>query len=200
MGAYWALSELLLSGVAGAEVQARTAAQINQSGSLLLGGRPEWTATWTLMRAHPLGFGLGTIPSPADVQLAKQGMAVARIPTAEGYIEHYMLARRFELHSVIADLWSNFGPVGVLLGLGMVALLLTRLVVLFHRRQATALLCFLALTGTWFLSFGPLPSDLPYVALALGLLLPGREPAASASTADDVIPGRCDAPALAAAS
>lgn len=190
-GAYAAFSELLLSGLAGAEVQQRTATQIEQSGSLLLGGRPEWTATWALMKENPFGFGLGTVPSAADVTVAKEGMSVARIPTAEGYIENYLFAGRFELHSIVADLWSNLGPLGLLLGLAVAGILVQRLSVLLQRRQASALHCFLTLNALWALAFAPLPTDVLVVSLALGLLLP--VPATAASTplpTDPEAPGR----------
>jgi hypothetical protein len=171
VGAYAAFSELLLSGLAGAEVQQRTATQIEQSGSLLLGGRPEWTATWALMQQHPFGFGLGAVPSASDVAVAKEGMSIANIPTAEGYIENFMFAGRFELHSIVADLWSNLGVLGLLLGLTMAGLLVQRLSVALQRRQASALACFLGLNALWALAFGPLPTDVLVVALALGVLL-----------------------------
>lgn len=172
VGAYAAFSELLLSGLAGTELQQRTATQIEQSGSLLLGGRPEWTATWALMRAQPFGFGLGTVPSVSDVTVAKEGMSIAHIPTAEGYIENYMFAGRFELHSIVADLWSNLGLVGLLLGLVIAGLLVQRLSVLLQRRQASALACFVTLNALWALAFAPLPTEVLVVALALGVLLP----------------------------
>jgi hypothetical protein len=171
LAGYTGISKLLTAGVLGAEVQARTAAQIAQSGSLLLGGRPEWTATWALMRHQPVGFGLGTVPNAEDAAITHSGFSVANVPTAEGYIDNYMLARHFELHSVVADLWSNLGPVGLLLGIAMAALLVRGLVELLSRRQAPALICFMALTSLWNLAFGPLPANLPDVAFGLGLLL-----------------------------
>jgi capsular polysaccharide biosynthesis protein len=177
MGAYAAGSQLLLSGGLGSEVQARTERQIAQTGSLLLGGRPEWTATWALMQDSPAGFGLGTVPSTHDVAVAAEGMAVTHIPTAEGYLKNYMFAGRFELHSVIADLWAHLGPVGLLLGLTMAVVLVRAFADAFARRQASGLLCFVTLTGLWGLFFSPLPTDLLVIALALGLGLAQRGPA-----------------------
>ncbi|MCZ2804104.1 hypothetical protein O2W18_03210 [Modestobacter sp. VKM Ac-2983] len=177
VGAYSLMRQLLVSGALGAAVQARTITQIEQTGTLLLGGRPEWTATWALMHQHPLGFGLGTVPSAADIALAKAGFAVTHIPSGEGYIENYMFAGRFELHSIVADLWSNAGPVGLLLGLVMAALLIRSSAQLLSRREASGLTCFLLLMSLWYLAFGPLPANLPDVALALGLVLPLRRTA-----------------------
>jgi capsular polysaccharide biosynthesis protein len=179
IGGYVAIRELLVAGALGAEAQARTITQIRQSGSLLLGGRPEWTATWALARENPLGFGLGTVPNALDVRLAESGFAVTHIPTAEGYLRNYMFGGRFELHSIIADLWSNLGPVGLALGLTMAGLLVWSTVDLISRRQAGPLQSFLVVSALWYLAFGPLPANLPDVALALGLvLLPRRAPSA----------------------
>jgi capsular polysaccharide biosynthesis protein len=175
-GAYLAMSELLVAGALGAEVQARTTTQIEQTGSLLLGGRPEWTATWALMREQPLGFGLGTVPNAADVHLGESGFAVTNIPTAEGYIKNYMFGGRFELHSIVADLWSNLGPVGLVLGLVMAGLLVRSFADLLGRRRAGALTSFLVIGGLWYLAFGPVPANLLDVALALGLVLLPRQP------------------------
>jgi hypothetical protein len=158
-------------------VQARSVTQIEQSGSLLLGGRPEWTATLALMGERPLGFGLGVVPTPSDVLTAKAGFATVHIPTAEGYIENYLLDGRFELHSIVADLWTNLGPLGLASGLFMAFLVLRSTAELLSRRRAPALVCFLALRSLWVLAFGPLPSNVSEVAMTLGLLLLVRSPA-----------------------
>lgn len=193
-GGYVAISELLVAGALGAEVQARTVTQISQSGSLLLGGRPEWSATWALMQRDPMGFGLGVVPTAADVRVAESGFAVTNIPTAEGYIRNYMFGGRFELHSVIADLWSNLGVVGVALGLAMAALLVRGFVELFSRRQASALITFLVLMALWNLAFGPLPANLPDVALALGLVLLPRTGDTGTARDGEQGPGRAVPP------
>lgn len=200
-GGYVAISELLVAGALGAEVQTRSITQIEQTGSLLLGGRPEWTAAWTLMQERPLGFGLGTVPNAADVHLAESGFAVTNIPTAEGYIKNYMFGGRFELHSIVADLWSNLGVIGVALGLVMAGLLIHSFAELLSRRRAGALTCFLVLSSLWYLAFGPIPANLPDVALTLGLLLLPRRVAdgygvkEDSGTVDGSAPGNSEEPA-----
>lgn len=190
---YSILTRLLVSGVLGSELQKRTVAQIGESGSLLLSGRPEWTATWALMRHRPLGFGLGTLPTPEDVAIAKQGLAVTRVPTVDGYLEHYMLNGGYELHSIVADLWAALGPVGILLGLTMGALVVRGLAVQLGARSASGLVCFLVPLGLWNLAFGPLPSDVSALTLGLGLLLvtrtPHPAPAVAAPPARTVLEG-----------
>jgi capsular polysaccharide biosynthesis protein len=192
VGAYYAFTELLLAGALGSQVQARTALQISRSGSLLLGGRPEWTATWALMHARPFGFGLGTVPAPADVAVATQGLAITHIPYIGDYLTNYLLAGRVELHSIVADLWSNLGPAGVLLGIAMAVLLVGAAATSLSHRELAALPAWAALTSLWFLAFGPLPSNLNDVAFTLGLVmlpvLSGEPTSASPSRADTAGP------------
>ena len=175
-GGYWVLTRLMIAGALGAEVQQRTATQIAQTGSLLLGGRPEWTVTWALMHTHPFGLGLGTVPNAGDVLVAKAAIAVTNIPTAESYVENYMLANGVQLHSIVADLWAFLGPAGVLLGLVMGALVLLGLADQLARRQASGLVCLLVPTALWGLLFGPMASNADTLVLALGLLLLPRDP------------------------
>jgi hypothetical protein len=96
---------LILDGYLGAETQARSVEQLRSSGSLVLGGRPELAATFALMRHHPWGFGVGSVPTAEDVQVAKEGMASIGYQPDNGYVERFMFGGHFELHSV-------FGPVG----------------------------------------------------------------------------------------
>ncbi len=186
---YWLLTRLMLAGALGAEIQQRTAVQIDQTGSLILGGRPEWAATWALAQTHPLGFGLGVVPNSEDLLVGKAGIAVTNIPTAEAYLEHYLLRGRVELHSILADLWAALGPAGALLGLLTAALVVSGLAARLGRREASGLVCLLAPMALWGLLFGPLASNVDTLTLALGLLLLPRRP----GTADGR-PGAARAP------
>jgi capsular polysaccharide biosynthesis protein len=179
VGVYLAASELMVAGALGAEVQARTTTQIEQSGSLLLGGRPEWTATWALMQDRPWGYGLGVVPDSQDLTVARSGLEVTNIPTVEGYLENFMLTDRFELHSVAADLWAALGPAGLAFAALMGALLVGALGHLLARREASGLVCLLGLTAVWYLAFGTVWSNGLDVAFAVGLMLLPRQPARS---------------------
>lgn len=178
---YWLMTQLILAGALGAEFQQRTATQIAQSGSLLLGGRPEWTATWALMQERPLGFGPGIVPNSTDVLVGKAGIAVTNIPTAEAYLVNYLLAGGVHLHSIVADLWADLGPAGLLLGLVAGALVVAGLADRLARRQASGLVCLLAPMALWGLAFGPLASNADTLVLALGLLLLPRRRGAPAA-------------------
>jgi len=193
---YRLVTVLLLAGTFGYELQQRTINQVRQAGSLLLGGRPEWQATIQLMKAFPTGVGVGAEPTSGDVTLAKQGLARVGLPTKNGYIDHYMFGGQFKLHSVVADMWSNFGLLGLLLG-GVVSLtLLLSLTSAMADRRAVALVVFLALTALWDMAFGPIYSSLPAIAPALGLLLLPRDRAARAAPRDEPLRlGRDRAPA-----
>jgi capsular polysaccharide biosynthesis protein len=175
-GAYWLLTQLILAGGLGSEIQARSEIQIAQTGSLILGGRPEWTATWALMQLHPFGFGLGVVPNSEDVLVAKAGIEVTNIPTADDYLLHVLLNGSVQLHSILADLWAGLGPAGLLLGLAMGALIVLGFMERLGRRQASGLVCLLVPMALWNLAFGPLSSNGDTLILALGLLLVARPP------------------------
>ena len=112
---YFLASALLTSGYFGTELQERSVTQIETTGSLIAGGRPEWSATRELMRTNPQGYGIGVVPTWEDYIIGKKGLASINVDTG-GYAIHFMFGGEFRLHSVIADLWVGYGLVG--LGLG----------------------------------------------------------------------------------
>ncbi len=169
---YVAASSVLTSGYLGQEVQERTQQQINQSGSLLVGGRPEWAGTIQLMIRQPQGFGLGTLPNEGDINAAKAGMSAIGTDVNNGYVDHYMFGDHIKLHSVIADLWASFGIGGLLLGIFLLGLVIVCLVDRIRHRQASGLLCLFGLLAAWDLLFGPIHKNLIDVVFAVGLLLP----------------------------
>lgn len=172
VGAYLLGSSLLTSGRLGTEMQARTLAQIDNSGSLIGGGRPEWFATLELMAAQPWGFGVGVIPNTRDIVTGIHGLQGAKVYGASDYGAHYMFAGQFRLHAITADMWSRWGVFGILLAVLVVALVANSVLALLQARAADSALLFVALNALWNMGFSPIYSNLPQIGLALGLLIP----------------------------
>lgn len=162
---------LLVEGYLGQANQQRTVQQIEDSGSLLVGGRPEWAGTVRLMIDHPIGFGLGTMPAAEDVLTAKAGIRAIGTDTENGYVNNYMFGGHFKLHSIVADFWATFGIPGLVLGLTMIAALGYCLIDRLTTRTASGLVCLFAVLGIWDLAFGPIYKNLPDVMLALAVTL-----------------------------
>lgn len=106
---------LLLEGYLGEAAQARTELQVDTSGSLLLGGRPELGASIALIASRVWGMGLGVMPNWADMQAARAGMAASGYDPLNGYVDNYMFGEGFRLHSMFGDLWAVFGIPGLLI-------------------------------------------------------------------------------------
>jgi hypothetical protein len=167
------LQALLTGGAFGEELQDRSIAQIEASGSLLAGGRPEWAATRELVALNSAGYGAGVVPNWADRTAGKSGLARINVDdSAFGYADHYMFGGQFRLHSVVAGLWASYGWAGVALGALIAGAIVRSLNAALAERAAPAsvlLACSLAL---WYLPFGPIFSDWLDVCVALGLVLP----------------------------
>ncbi|MDQ0078997.1 hypothetical protein [Arthrobacter oryzae] len=175
---YNAGATLVVDGYLGAGAQARSVEQIQTSGSLLVGGRPELTAALALLQDRPYGFGTGVLASPADVLTAKAGMVAINYEPNNGYVEKYMFGERIELHSVLGDLWAPFGIPGLIAGLAILVLLLRVIATLVAHRTGSGLELFLVILTLWNLLFSPLYSSAPTLLLTLGLVLlskPGAE-------------------------
>lgn len=164
-------TNLLVQGYLGQANQQRTVQQIEDSGSLLVGGRPEWAGTLQLMKANPMGFGLGTVPNSDDVMAAKAGIRAIGTDTENGYVDNYMFGGHIKLHSIVADLWATFGVVGFALGILMMIALIYCLIDRLSTRTASGLVCLFAVLGIWDLAFGPIYKNLPDVMLALAVTL-----------------------------
>lgn len=165
---------LILHGFLGAATQVRSQQQIDESGSLLLGGRPEISATLALMRDHVWGFGSGTRVSHHDLLVAKAGMAAINYDPDNGYVEKYMFGQTYELHSVLADLWSRFGLVGLALGLLALFLVLRWTGASVTAGTASAVVLFLAAKALWNLVFSPLYSSVGLLSVTLALVVAAR--------------------------
>lgn len=161
---------LLIDGALGAEAAQRTQEQLDQSGNLLIGGRPEWMATINLAQVHPWGVGMGIMPVTDDVIEASDGLISIGIATYRGYVDNYMMAGQFNLHSIIADLWINTGVAGVVFGLIILWIFVHALVTGVSRNSVSPIAGLAILMGCWNMCFGPLFSNMPDVAVCLALI------------------------------
>lgn len=163
-------TSMALEGLLGQAAQQRSEMQLAMSGSLILGGRPEMMATFSLFAYRPMGYGMGVVPELSDIMVAKEGMASIGYNPDNGYVERFMFGHQFELHSLAADLWVTLGFAGLilafLLGMACVLWILQNVV----SRTATALVIFLAIYTLWNLLFSPFYSALPTLGLAVGLI------------------------------
>jgi hypothetical protein len=176
---YSLATSLMLEGYLGQEVQARSQLQVQTSGSLILGGRPELSATLTLLGHSPWGFGLGVAPTIFDVMVAKGGMVKINYDPQNGYVERYMFGGHVELHSTAGDLWALFGPLGLAFAILIVLLSVRGLAESMASREGNGLLMFLVCTTLWNLPFGPLYSSVPTLILTLGLVMSSRRSSGS---------------------
>lgn len=162
-------TSLILGGALGSVTQARSAAQIAQSGSILVGSRPEMGATAALFLSRPIGFGGGTIGTSADLQTAKDGMRQVGYQPENGYVENFLFGGHIEVHSSLGDLWVISGFAGVLLVVVALVVLLGVLGRGMAERTAGGLILFLLIQSFWNLFFNPFLASAPVILLALGL-------------------------------
>ena len=167
---------LILDGFLGSETQQRSVEQISNSGSLILGGRPEIAATANLMRVQPLGFGSGTIPNYNDIRAAKQGMAYIGYDPNNGYVERWMFGNGYALHSTFGDLWAIYGLVGLAFTGFTLALVLRRLGTALVNRAASGALIFASALTVWNVFFAPFYSTLRMMILVMALALIAKPP------------------------
>ncbi len=171
---YFSVSALLVNGAFGRNMQERSQAQVEASGSLIAGGRPEWAATRELVRNRPHGFGVGVIPTWGDLEAGKAGLASINVD-AGGYTKYYMFGGSFELHSVMADFWVNFGFAGLALMLVVLFCLVRNVSTLVSMKLAAPIVLFSTLISLWAMFFGPMYTDWLPMCVALGLSMLTRE-------------------------
>ena len=163
---YFMMQSFILEGFLGEGAQLRSEAQIRSSGSLLLGGRPEIGATVALLRASPGGYGMGVLPTFADIYTAKSGMERLNYDPNNGYVERYMFGGGFEVHSVIGDLWLRCGLLGLAFIVAMLWLVLRNSAARLADGRGRALTTFLTIQVVWDALFSPF-----YTSAALALML-----------------------------
>ena len=166
---YYLGTTLLVGGYLGKAAQARSVSQIDASGSLILGGRPELAATIALFKHYPMGFGIGVGPTPAEILVAKGGMASINYDPNNSYVEQFMFGGHFELHSTAGDIWAHFGLMGLVLVAYIAFLVLRGLAQAISRRQGSGLLLFLSCWTLWNVLFSPFLAAASTMILAVGL-------------------------------
>lgn len=172
---YAALQSFILEGWFGKAAAVRSEAQIAQSGSLLLGGRPELGASTELIAANPFGLGSGTLANGIDLLIAKTGMARLNYDPNNGYVEKYMFGNGFEVHSMLGDLWIRFGIFGAALLIVMLVVIALGTAGQVARRQASGLMIFLAIQVFWDSLFAPFFStSIATLVLGVGLVMVPR--------------------------
>jgi hypothetical protein len=177
---------LILDGYLGAATQARSIEQLRSSGSLILGGRPELAATFALMREHPWGYGMGSVPTPEDVRIAKEGMSAIGYQPDNGYVERFMFGGNFELHSVFGNLWAQSGLLGLVFAALVIGLLVVGVVRRLADHTASGILLYAAAQSVWNVFFAPFFTSVPILIVALALAfvpVRPREPADAPLTA-----------------
>lgn len=168
-GAYNLFQSLLLDGVLGQAAQQRTALQVERSGSLILGGRPEAGAAAALVAARPVGYGSGTQPSSTDIWTAKSGMSALGYDPDNGYVDEYMFGYKYEVHSVLGDFWIRFGPLGAALTLLLVGVAIYAVARAVSARECPGVVVYLLLLGTWNVFFSPALPSMRTLALLFAL-------------------------------
>lgn len=169
LAAFNLFQALLLDGTLGEVAKERTQSQIDTSGSLLTGARPEIGASVALIGARPWGYGTGTSPDSSDIWTAKAGMSRLNYDPDNGYVDRFMFGGRFELHSILGDIWVSFGPPGavlILLVMGIGVYSLARSV---PRRVAFGIIGLLVLRGLWDTFFSPAGPSFRTLALMCAL-------------------------------
>ncbi|WP_295100730.1 hypothetical protein [uncultured Microbacterium sp.] len=169
LGAFSLLQALILDGALGDAAQQRTQAQIDTSGSLIAGGRPELGAATALISHRPQGFGSGVLPNSQDVWIAKTGMSGLNYDPNNGYVEGYMFGGQYEVHSVLGDMWLRFGPVGAVFAIVLVACAVYAVARSVSLRAASGLAVLLTLLGAWDTFFSPLLTSSRTLALLFAI-------------------------------
>ncbi|MRG60098.1 hypothetical protein GE115_09475 [Agromyces sp. CFH 90414] len=163
------IQALLLEGVLGSASQQRSQAQMDATGSLITGGRPEMGASFALLVRQPWGYGAGSLPTSTDVWVAKSGMSELNYDPNNGYVEVFMFGGRFEVHSVLGDLWLRFGPLGAAVAIFICVYAVMAVAKHVSLRSASAVLVLLTVLTLWDTLFSPFLSSYRTMALVLAL-------------------------------
>ncbi|MGA6128272.1 MULTISPECIES: hypothetical protein [unclassified Microbacterium] len=165
---YRVIEFLAVSGLLGARNQDVSVAQIARGGSLIAGARVETPIFFELLAARPSGYAPGVIANSAD--FVDGGTALITAGSDEvRYLTDYVFAATIKLHSILADLWVGFGPIGIVLA-ASIGLVFVRSIMRSWGDPAIALKIFLAALGLWHLGFSPIGTNWWELASALALV------------------------------
>lgn len=179
LGAFLLTSQLFehaaFTGLLGDDVQRKSIEQVVRGGTLLGGARIETPAALALFLANPLGYGPGLVADSELVGIVFSAIGSAQYTLSDGvvaYVNRYMLGDPIRLHSVIGDLWFNFG----LAGLAASAILLVGSLTILYRAGEVAgsvgLRTVLAIWAVWDCLFSPIYSNLLPLSFVVALLYP----------------------------
>lgn len=165
--ASYALPRMLLAGFFGQQARLVSEAQIANGGELITGGRVETYGSIALFFSRPGGFGPGAIPTTEIATTVKGALYNEGVVASLQYVDNYMLGGRVKLHSVVADLWVNFG-VSVFLFLAVCVVVIVRFLVSRAAGSEAPLIVWVLLIWLlWDLAFSPMYSNLTNVLFAL---------------------------------
>jgi hypothetical protein len=173
-GGYLVVQAALLHGDLGEQARARTIEQVQTSGSVLLGGRPELGATWALLSDQPWGYGIGVQATPTQIDTAKAGMAKVGYDPNNGYVDNYMFGNGFEVHSLAGDLWLLAGIAGLALAVATLVCVVWGMANQLSRGVASGAMIFLSVRLIWDFGFAPIASAMLTLMLCVALALPER--------------------------
>lgn len=165
------LQAAILDGYFGEVTRARTEAQIEQSGNVVFGGRPEIAASVALISRYPFGLGSGVVANYSDVQAAMQSMLGIGYDPRNRYVQDFMFGQSAEVHSVTGDLWIRFGLAGLALAVLCAALYVVSIKAGYTHGCLTALFVYLVLRGFWDLLFSPAASAFEFMGMTLALAI-----------------------------
>lgn len=166
---YAIIERLLISGFFGQAIQIKTISQIDSAGSLIAGGRVEGPIALRLLARNPWGFGPGYVPTVSDYS---QGVDSLQTQADWGYyLTGYVFNDRLKLHSTWGDLWSNLGPLGLVLAVVVATTLVAALWRGVRARATPVLLFVLCIWGLWDTAFSPIYSNLHNLVVALALVV-----------------------------
>ena len=171
IGLYFGGSYAATHGFLGHSIQLTSQEQTASGQTLLIGARPEFGAGVALFASRPIGFGPGVIPSEDDIAIAKDGLSDLGGATTGTFVDQFLLGDHIELHSIVWDLWVDFGLIGLAAGLYL-AWLCVRLLLgaVADQRAAPIVLLALGLSALWDVFFSPLGNLMMDLVALLALL------------------------------